>query len=312
MSNVGEGDQAPSADLLAVVVSVLLVVAVTFTPLRELRALTTVVGLPFVLLVPGYALVSAIFPSAGGISPRSSEKTSWTARLGLSVAGSTMTIALVAGVLDFTVWGFGRTAIIGGLSVVTFASTVVAWYRRGRLSTAEPAGTDVNAMLSRGRSIALGDGIAGVALTILVLVAALGAIGVVADESTGTGSVTEFYVLGEDEDGDLVAGSYPSNTTEGEPLTVGIGVGTLRSDFDGRVVITLERVSVDGDAVRVQESRELGRFDVRVPAGETNVTRQTVRPTTAGERLRLTARLYPNGTDSPVRQVHVWVTVEPV
>ena len=310
MSNAGESSQAPTADLLAVVASILLVVTVMFTPLAEWRPLAVAVGLPFVLLVPGYALVSAVFPRAGEVAPKSGGETSWTARLGLSVAGSIIALTLVGGVLDFTIWGFERTAIMGGLSVVTLGATAIAWYRRARLSTATRAGTDINTVLSRARSIALGDGIAGVVLTVIVLVAVLGAIGVVADESASTGSVTEFYILGEDESGDLVAGSYPSNATEGEPLTVGIGIGTFRSEFDGRVVLTLERVSMDGDTVRVEGSQELGRFDVRVPASETNVTRQTVRPTTAGERLRLTARLYPNGSDSSVRQVHVWITVE--
>ncbi|PAU85583.1 hypothetical protein CK500_02660 [Halorubrum salipaludis] len=311
MSNVGGNSRPRTADLFAVVASVLLAIGVAFTPLGEWRPIAVAFGLPFVLLVPGYALVSAVFPRAGETAPRSEGQTSWTARLGLSVAASTVTVALVGVALDFTVWGFGRTAVVVGLSVVTLGATSLAWYRRRRLPVTAQAGASVDAVRARVRSVALGDGLAGVALTLVVLVAAVGAVGVVADESTGTASVTEFYVLGEDGSGDLVAGSYPSNATAGEPTTLGVGVGTLRSDFDGRVVVSLERVTVEGDAVSVDESRELDRFDVRVSAGETNVTRRTVRPRTVGERLRLTARLYRDGSDSPVRQVHVWLTVRP-
>jgi uncharacterized membrane protein len=312
MSNAGVTDgHTRTADLLVTVASIPLVAGIVFTPLGEWRPLAVAVGLPFVLLVPGYALVSAVFPRAGDVISESATGTSWTARLGLSIAGSGIAIALVSGVLDITIWGFERTAVVIGLSAFTLAATAVAWYRRRLLSTTDQAGADFDAIRSRTRSIAVGDGVVGVALTIIVLVTAAGAVGVVADQSTGTASVTEFYVLGENESGDLVAESYPSNVTVGEPTTVGIGVGTSGSGFDGRVVTTLERVTVDGDTVRVGESRELDRFDVRVSAGETNVTRQTVRPSMAGERLRLTVRLYRNGTDSAIRQVHVWLTVRP-
>ncbi|MDZ7745919.1 MAG: hypothetical protein U5K28_05165 [Halobacteriales archaeon] len=53
MSNAGEGSQARTADLFAVVASVLLAVAVAFTPLGEWRSVVVVIGLPFVLLGAG-------------------------------------------------------------------------------------------------------------------------------------------------------------------------------------------------------------------------------------------------------------------
>ncbi|MDZ7745920.1 MAG: DUF1616 domain-containing protein [Halobacteriales archaeon] len=89
------------------------------------------------------------------------------------------------------------------------------WYRRPRLPVTAQAGTEFDAVRARVRSVALGDGVADVVLTLVVLVAVAGAVGVVANESTSTGSVTEFYILGEDESGNLVAGSYPSNPTGG-------------------------------------------------------------------------------------------------
>ena len=109
---------------------------VAFTPLGAWRPFAVVGGLPFVLLVPGYAIVSAVFPRAGEAAPNA-EQTSWTARLGLSVAASCIAIALVGGVLDFTVWGFERTAVVVGLSVVTLGATAIAWFLL-RASGTEP------------------------------------------------------------------------------------------------------------------------------------------------------------------------------
>jgi uncharacterized membrane protein len=157
----------------------------------------------------------------------------------------------------------------------------------------------------------VGDGVLGVVLTAALLVTAAGAVGLVADEAGDTGSATELYVLGQNESGDLVAGSYPSELTVDEPVTLGVGVGTVGTDgLDGTVVVRLERVSTQGETVTVEESTLLDRFPVQVAAGERTVTRHTVRPPVAGERLRLTYRLYDAGGEQPLRRVQLWVTVQ--
>ena len=122
-------------------------------------------------------------------------------------------------------------------------------------------------------------------------------------------SVTEFYILGQNESGELVADDYPSTATVGEPTTVGIGLGATRGPVEGRVVASLERVTREGDTVRIRESRRLGRFNMSVAPGETTVRRHTVQLPFAGERLRLTYRLYRQGSERPLRQVHIWLTV---
>ncbi|EMA58870.1 DUF1616 domain-containing protein [Halorubrum lipolyticum] len=300
-----------AADLFAVIASVALLAGVVFTPLGDIRVLAVVIGLPFVLLVPGYALVSAVFPRRGDLAPNSTTEISWVARIVASVAGSGIALTVVGVVLDFTVWGFDRTAIVMGLSVVSIVATGVAWYRRRRLATTDQAGIDFGAVRSTVRTTVIDESAVSVVLTILVVIAAAGAVGVVAEESTGEGSVIELYVLGEDESGELTAEAYPSNVTAGEPITAGVGVGTSRSSFDGYVSVRLERVTVDGDEVTVRESRRLDRIDIQLTPGERTTRRHTVRPSMVGEQLRLTYRLYRTGSDSPLRQVHLWLRVRP-
>jgi len=310
MTDSGAVGRTSVADLVAVVVAVALVSLVVFSPVGSVPAVAIAVGLPFALLVPGYALVSAVFPEAGETAPTPGSDTSWVGRLGLSVGGSVVAVALVGGVLDFTVWGFQREAVVVGLCLVTLAATAVAWYRRAALPVQRRAGTDAAAVAARMRSVVVGDGTAGTLLTLVVLLSAAGAVGVVAQESTEPGVVTEFYVLGETDSGELVAGAYPSEATVGEPTTVGIGVGTTGPRaFEGTVVVSLERVTREGDTVWINESRRLDEFGVQVQPGERTERRHTVQPPFAGERLRLTYRLYQQGADSPLRQVHVWLTV---
>ncbi|WP_324664295.1 DUF1616 domain-containing protein [Haloarcula sediminis] len=303
-------DRTAAFDLVAAVVAVALVAVLVVSPLGAVRPVAIAVGLPFVLLVPGYALVSAVFPSAGETAPLPGETTSWLGRLGLSVGGSVVATAVVGGVLDFTIWGFQREAVAAGLCLVTLAAVAVAWYRRRALPPERRAGTDAGTLVARTRSVVVGEGPAGTLLTLVVLLSVAGAVGVVAQESSQRGAVTEFYVLGENDSGGLVADEYPSAVSVGEPTTVGIGVGaTGERPFDGTVVASLERVTREGDTVRIRESTRLDRFNVTVAAGETTVRRHTVQPPFAGERLRLTYRLYRPGSDRPLRQVHVWLAV---
>lgn len=306
------GDGPPSADLVAVVVAVVLAAALVVTPLGSFRPVAILVGLPFVLLVPGYALVSAMFPGAGETGPLPGTTTSWLGRLGLSLGGSVVTIAAVGGLLDFTVWGFQRGAVVAGLCLFTLVATALAWYRRAQLPSERRAGTDAASMVGRARSVVAGEGPAGLLLTLVVLLSAAGAVGVVAQESTEQGTVTEFYVLGENESGELVAADYPTEVTVGQPTTVGIGLGATGSGpVTGTVVASLERVTREGDTVRIRESRRLDRFNMTAAPAETTVRRHTIQPPFPGERLRLTYRLYRQGTDTPLRQVHIWLTVSP-
>lgn len=312
MEIAGDDGAVPRADLLVVGAAVPLVLAVAFTPLGGWRPLAILVGLPFVLLLPGYAVVSAMFPRAGEVGAGPGTGTSVLARVLLSVGGSVIAVSVAGVALDFTALGFQREAVVGALAGLTVAATAVAWYRRRQVPADVRAGVSLAAVRKRTRAVVVGTGPVSILLTLLVVAVAAGGIAVVAEDATSSGSVTEFYILGESESGDLVAGAYPTNLTVGEPTTLGVGVGTRgQAGFDGYVVASLERVSGGDGSVTVEESRQLDRFDVGVGSGETTVRRHTVQPSMAGERLRLTYRLYERGTDSPFRRVQLRVTVSP-
>ncbi|QPV62855.1 DUF1616 domain-containing protein [Halosimplex litoreum] len=270
-----------------------------------------VVGVPFVLLVPGYALVAAVFPRAGETTPWDERRVFWTSRLALSVGGSVVAVGAVAGALDFTVWGFAREPVAVGLVAFTVVAAAVARFRRARVPAAARVTVTPGAVGTRLRSVAVGDGVAGAALTVVVLVAAVGAAGVVAEEATSTAETTELFVVGE-VDGERVAGAHPTNLTVGRPADVTVGVGVSGPDsFDGTVVGHLERAAVEGDTVRVTRRWEVARFGVSVEPGDRSLVEHTVTPRRPGDPLRLTYRLYPDGADRPLREVHVWVAVAP-
>ncbi|ELZ24240.1 hypothetical protein C475_13362 [Halosimplex carlsbadense 2-9-1] len=310
---MSESSQAETgnADLLAAAGVALVALAVALVP-GVPPAVGLVVGVPFVLLVPGYALVAAVFPRAGETTPRGEGSVSWASRLALSVGGSVVAVGAVSGALDFTVWGFARESVTVGLAAFTVLAATVARYRRARVPAGARVTVTAEAVGTRLRSIVVGDGVAGAALTVLVLAAAVGAAGVVAEEANSTAETTELFIVGSGPDDQPAAGAHPTNLTVGRPsdVTVGVGVSGPES-LDGTVVGHLERVAVEGDTVRVTRQREVARFDVSVAPGDRSLVEHAVTPTRTGDRLRLTYRLYPDGTDRPIREAHVWVGVAP-
>ncbi|WP_197428683.1 DUF1616 domain-containing protein [Halapricum sp. CBA1109] len=283
------------ADLLAVgVAAALVAVSATVPGVRE-TPLRILLGVPFVLLVPGYALAAALFPEG--------EADGWLGWLPLSVGGSVVAVTAVSLALEVT-WGFEFGPVLAGLLLLTVGAVGVAWVRRGRPTRPSAFAVDFRRVLS-----VIGGGSAlSVVLTLVVVATAVGAVGVVLTEPTESATVTELYVLGERPDGTLSAGAYPTNLTVGEPATYVVGAGTEGERFDGTIVVTLRQAAPDGG---VQGERSLvDRFAVDIDAGESRRIEHAVTPQTVGTQ-RLTYRLYRGdpASNPAVREVHVWVDV---
>jgi uncharacterized membrane protein len=83
-----------------------------------------VLGLPLVLFIPGYAMVSALFPGA--------EDVDGAERIALGFGLSLATIPLVALVLDNSRWAVSQAPFSIGLLIVTAVAAVAGGYRRAR------------------------------------------------------------------------------------------------------------------------------------------------------------------------------------
>lgn len=86
-------------------------------------ALRTLVALPLVLIVPGYALQAALFPA----------RVLSRVERGLFSAGLSVAITMVGGVLlNWSPWGLQATGWALLLGAVTLFASVIAWVRRPR------------------------------------------------------------------------------------------------------------------------------------------------------------------------------------
>jgi uncharacterized membrane protein len=349
----------PYADLVAVatlalVVDLLVVWAIPagalgWVPGAVLDAVQVTLAVPFVLLVPGYAVVSAFFPGTeqdpedadtlggdaarpargpGGGADRADEVVR-TPRYGLDpfervVVGVGVSIAvvpLVAVVLVAVGVGFGLTSVIASLGAVTVAAAAVAAARRHALPPPERFGVPKGVASARLRRLARPGTRTDIVLNVLVVVALVAAVGGVV-YATGadvrSAEYSEFYLLAPSESagGTLQADDYPTRIRAGEAAPLAVGVTNNEGRVvDYTVVVQLQRVDTGSESLVVTERTELARFTSTVGPDERWLERHEVSPTMTGDRLRVQYLLYTGAVPAEPTagtaddELHLWVDV---
>lgn len=273
------------------------------------------VAAPLVLLLPGYALVAALFPEGGeagaelGPFDASPQRVSTVvpgagapgavARLALSVLLSVSVVALVALASNLTRWGMALRPVLGGLVATIGLLLSIASVRRLRVPPRERATVSLDGVapgFAAGRS-RIGSSPtwertvpnAALAAGLLVLVAGVGYAAVAPPSPQG---FTEFYVETENATGD-VRTLYPEQYAAGEQQELDVYVGNREGRETAYTVVgVLQRVERDDGRVSVQEASVVGRTSATVADGTTARVALPVRPGKTGENLRLVVLLY--------------------
>lgn len=325
------------ADLAAVLGLVVLTNLTVFLPLVRETPLRVVFGLPLVLFLPGYALIAALFPEAGD-SPSEDEETVPTdtedgavsaisdrgidgiERVALSFGLSIAVVPLLGLILNFTPWGIRLVPIMIAISVFTIAMAVLAAQRRQTLPAEERFSVPYRNWLDAGRTELFEpdtrtDTILNIVLVCSVLLAAGSVTYAVAVPKQGE-SFSEFYLLTENESGELVADDYPTEFERGQSRSLTVGIGNQEHQRTNYTVVAeLQRVEIVDNETRVREANELRRFRPTLEHNETWHRQHMVQPGMVGERLRLQYLLYRGAPTTPLnrsdayREVHLWVNV---
>jgi uncharacterized membrane protein len=298
------------ADLAAVAALVLLTVAVVFLPVVRETPLRVVFGLPFVLFIPGYAFVAALFPEAGepppiddgsepdgGLQDRGIDGIERTAlSFGLSIA----IVPLIGLALNFTPFGIRLMPILVSISGFTVVATVVAARRRWELPTDDRFRVPYRGWLAAGKSElfdpqSTADAALNVLLVVSILLATTSVVYAVAVPQQGE-QFTEFYVLTENESDELVAANYPEELVAGDPQSIHVGVGNNEyEEVEYTVVVQLQEVEVEerrtatpgrtatdapanatATRVVVTDRTELERYSTTVPHNESDIRNRSL------------------------------------
>jgi len=170
-----------------------------------------VLGLIFILFIPGYVLTAALFPEDLDLD--------WIERIALSVGLSIAVVALIGLVLNFTPWGLFLEPVLASLLLFTYGIGTLAYWRRMKLLPMERLSLTIEIPRIRWSSYSRMDKIATVALA-ASLVFAAGTVVYVVVTPRPAERFTEFYIL----NATGVAGGYPTNLTVGQVGVVNLSV----------------------------------------------------------------------------------------
>lgn len=316
-----------SADLIAVIAFAVTVCSVIlWSPFHD-SVPVTILALPLVLFLPGYALLAAVFPRAG-VSPvdESAERPDAgveyyrdrgidvTERVVLAIVLSVLVTPLLGLAIDASPYGVRRVPVAITLTATTVLLAIAGVARRVSIPTAERF--DIGPFVTRIRrrfSTASRGVIALNALIVVCLLVAVAGGAFATDRADEGERFTEFYLLSETDDGDLM-NEAPDRFVSGQATGINIGVSNLEGTSETyTVVVRLERV--DHRSGRVVESETLDRYEIGLEHGEESVDERRIRPSIEGERLRLAVLLYVDDppeeptAENAYRDVYAWVDV---
>lgn len=303
-----------TSDLL-VVVALAIVVPVAILTLDVPWAIRWALGIPYLLVMPGYALIAAAFPEA----PRdrtargpATQTPGWAARFGLSLVGSALLVATVAVGLSWT-YGIYLVTVLPAISAVTIGASLLAMARRLLLPEAR-------------RADPLGEGIFAAGLgglshtrfqTVLMVVAVVGLAGAVgyaiAVPPQGDG-YSEVYLLEQGSDAQFAGGGEPPTIIAGTEYPLSIAIENHEHEsvtYD--VLIRAQRFAPDGT---VRSQRTLDTADVELAPDTRHVLDRSVSlQATSDARTRLQVLVFTDGLpENPdaantTLAVHRWIEV---
>lgn len=255
--------------------------------LPSLIWLRVLLGVPFVLLLPGFTLLAALYPRRRDMDS--------VERLSLSVGLSLALVSLIGLGLNFTPWGIRLIPIAGSLTGFVFLMTVLAFYRRQQVPENQRSEADLLSVVkSRITHISFDPLpiVFAVSIGCVVFFMVFVAIGR-ADRSEG---FTEFYLL--DVNGSI--SDLPEETSPGEATVVKLAVENQEGQPASYNIV----ISTEDEKLATLKSFTLGNGE----ALQEDVSFTLIGP---GQRRRVDFLLYREGVDAPYRMLHLWLRVRP-
>jgi len=265
------------------ILSVLLIIVIVFVPSNVLRI---ILGLPFILFLPGYTLLAAFYPRRTDL--RLIERVALS--FGLSIA-----VAVLVGLMLNYTWGLGMYPIIVSLALFIFVTSIIAWFRRRRLPAEEGFSIHLNADFLRGRATSRLNRVLAIVLSAFVL-GVIGTLAYVIVTPKAGEKFTEFYVLGLDGK----AENYPQELTVGDEGNVILGIAN--HEHEGNLVYRVE-ITINGEVNSI-----IG--PLTLPNEEKWQNEVGFTPHKAGENQKLEFILYKQGEDKPYKLLYLWVDVK--
>jgi len=314
---------AVGVDLTLVLCILLATAFATWFPFPGDSVVRPIFAVVFVLFVPGWTLMAALFPETRAESvddPNDSTRsTTGIERIVYSLILSFVVSGLVGITLNFTEYGVRRLPVLTGIVGITLLLVGIAVLRRLNVPMERRFAPSLTAAWSRvgtsDRSAESGVSFAptlAVAFAVLVVASSITFAVTVRDDGE---QFTELYVLSENDQGELIAAGQEMSFTEGETRTLTVGIENREDELVDYTLIT-EVQQISSSNGSVMQTRQVGRSTYSVGEGEAVRFRSQVPLNVTGERVRLVYFLYAGDPPSDptvvnaYREVHLWMDVE--
>ncbi|GAA0546069.1 DUF1616 domain-containing protein [Halorubrum ejinorense] len=318
-------------DLTAITLVTILTCAAVALPGVRSTGLRSVLTVPFVLFIPGYAIVAVLFPEAGVSDGEAGEETdgseravrpglTYVERAALSFGVSIAVVPLIGLVLNLTPFGIRLAPVLISVSGVTLAASGFAAYRRIQIPANERFSVPYRQWSRSVAGVFSGhesnlDRLLTV-VTVVALLLAVTSAGYAIAVPKEADAFTELYLVTEQDDGELVADNYPTEFVSGESKSLVVGVGNYEhQSVEYSLVVELQDATVVNNSTQVHDRVELSRQRLTLADEETWESQLNVTPEMSGERLRLSFMLFKGDppsaptTDEAYRETHLWITV---
>jgi uncharacterized membrane protein len=264
------------------ILSIFLIIIIAFVPSNVLRI---ILGLPFILFIPGYTLTVALFPKRAELN--GIEKVALS--FGLSIA-----VAVLMGLMLNYTWGLGLYPIVVSLALFIFVTSFIAWYRQRRLPTEEAYSVRLNTDFLRWRATSRLNRVLAIVLSAFIL-GVIGTLAYVIVTPKAGEKFTEFYVLGLDGK----AENYPQELIVGDEGKVILGI--VNHEHEGnlayRVEIIIDSEVNDTIGPIALANEEKWQSEVRFTSYK------------VGDSQKVQFSLYKQGEDKPYRSLYIRVDV---
>jgi uncharacterized membrane protein len=279
-----------SKDLQIVAMTIILAALFVLLPPLNTSPVRTILGIPMVLFLPGYALVAALFSRKNDLDG--------IERIALSFGLSIAVVPLIGLGLNFTPFGIRLVPILISISVFTLAMLLIAYLRRSKMSEEERFDVKFTHLYSSLKSdiFISNKGIDRILTIILILSIATSIIMliyVIATPKQGE-KFTEFYILGDNGK----AQGYHTQLEAGKTSSVIVGITNQEYILTNYTL----NISLDNDT--------LNTMHVTLMHNSTWEEKVLFTPEKTGDNLKLEFLLYKeDNITAPYRDLHLWVNV---
>jgi uncharacterized membrane protein len=254
----------------------------------DLTMIRTILGLPFVLLLPGYLLTAVLFPKADDLEGLD--------RAVLSVGLSIIIVPLIGLLQNYLPSGISLLPMMFSLTVFNIILAVLGWRRRKKLPEEKRFVLTLQVKLIKWVEKSKGTKFIDVSLLITGLCLLVTVFYLLVSPKIGA-SFTEFYITGQNG----VAAGYQEQLQVGEYGVVRAGV---INNEQQKAVYEIE-IRVDGELIQTIEPISLNHLE----KWENTLNFKANKPKDA---VKVEFLLFKdNQNTTPYRQLKLWVKVEP-